>query len=276
MRKSSFIAALIFVAIAARDGAAQPLQGAKPKPDATPATISANAAADLKSGDFTKMRAALDEIRMAGKGPGARFSPEISELLQKGLPLSLTEAAIDTLGDLESESASATIAPYARHRNVKIRQASMRALGKTKGKAASTALRGGLSDSDPGVRGLAANALGAIKAKEAVGDLFVALDHRVNEAAAAIGLLCSPDECEKLAAQVKKYPFDVVTSGLDQALFRTDISDDTKIRIVGQVRELGTQEANKFLVDIFKRMEKASERLKQALGQAVQATGGGR
>lgn len=273
--KISRIAPLaLAAALAASTAGAQ----GKPKtPDAAPAapavTVPATAAADLKSGDPMKVRAALDEVRMAGKN-GAKLAPQIAELLQKGLTRELTEAAIETLGDTEAEAASAAIAPYARHRNLKVRQASVKALAKTKGPAAIKALRGALSDSDPMVRGFSANALGALKAKDAVGDLFVALDHRVNEAAAALGQLCGADDCEKLATRLGKVPFDVVTGGLDQVLFRQDLPEDAKIKTIGKVRELGTGEANKFLKDVQKRMQGASPRLKQSIDQAIQATGG--
>lgn len=271
----TFIAALGL----ALHGSAAVAQGKKP--DAAPApapapTVSANAAADLKSGDFGKIRAALDEIRLAGKVNGARYAPQIADLLAKGLTAQLTEAALDTLGDLESEQTSTTIAPYAHHRMPKIRQSAVRALAKTKGKAAIATLRLSLSDSDPMVRGLAATALGNLKAKDATADLFNALDHRVGEAAASVGMVCGADECEKLASRVGKLPFDVITSGLDQTLFRTDLPEDSKIKIIGRLRELGTPDANKFLRDVSKRMPKeTSPRIKQALDQAVQATGGG-
>jgi HEAT repeat protein len=269
-----------FVLITALGLAAPITAAAQGKTDAAPAapapTVSANAANDLKSGDAGKIRAALDEIRLAGKANGGKYAPQIAELLAKGMTLDLTAAAIDTLGDLESEATSTSIAPYAHHRIAKIRQATIRALAKTKGKAAVTTLRTALSDSDPMVRGLAATSLGSLKAKEAVPDLFNALDHRVNEAAVSVGQLCGPAECENLASRVGKVPFDVVTSGLDQALFRTDLAEDNKIKIIGRLRELGTQEANRFLRDVTKRMVKeASPRLKQALEQAVAATGGG-
>jgi hypothetical protein len=272
MRKFLAFMAALAIAASAPNGMAQTKPAAPPAPAAT---VSANAANDLKSGDVTKIKSALDEIRMAGKTNGGRYAPQIIELLQKGLTLSLLEAAIDTLGDLESEAASTAIAPYARHRSVKVRQASVRALAKTKGKAAVTALRDALSDSDAGVRGLSASALGNLKAKEATPALFLALDHHVNEAAAAIGMMCTPDECDKLALRIGKLPFDVVTSGLEQAVFRSDLPEDAKIKIIGHVRELGTQGANKFLRDVTKRMSSASPRIKQALEQAVAATGGG-
>ena len=116
-----------------------------------------------------------------------------------------------------------------------------------------------------------------MKAKEAVGDLFVALDHKVEEAAASIGQLCEPNDCERLAGKLGNVPFDVMTGGLDQVLLRgtKDVDDETKIKIVGRIRELGTAEANQFLKDVqIKWPAKTSPRVKQAIDQAVIATSG--
>ena len=114
-----------------------------------------------------------------------------------------------------------------------------------------------------------------MKAKDAVGDLFVALDHKVPEAAASIGQLCAGDECDRLAGKLGSVSFDVVTGGLDQMLFRppADVSDDMKIKVVGRLRELGTAESNRFLRDVqAKWPAKWSARVKQAIDQAVLAT----
>ncbi len=245
-------------------------------PTAPQVKVSPTAAADLKSTDQAKIRAALDEIRLAGKAGGGAFVTPIVDLLHTGLTPELAQAALDTLGDLEAESASPTIAEYTQHRNLRVRQAATKALVKTKGPAAVRALQHALSDQDGMVRGVAANGLGQLKAKGAVADLFLALDHRVNEASASIGMVCSAQECEQLSTRIGKIPFDVVTSGIEQALFRSDVPDDTKIKLVGRIRELGTQEANKFLKETFKKWPPSgSARVKQALDQAVQATGGG-
>jgi hypothetical protein len=134
-----------------------------------------------------------------------------------------------------------------------------------------------MSDDDAMVRGIAATGLGSLKAKEAVGDLFVALDHRVSEAAASIGELCAPAECDELAGKLGKLPFDVVTGGLDQVLFRppSEVDDDQKVKMIGRVRELGTAEANRFLKDVQKRWPASwSPRVKQAIDQGVLATSG--
>lgn len=245
-----------------------------PSPKPAPAALMATTVADLKSNDASKLRAALDDVRMGGKA-NAHLAPTIADLLQRGLPLSLTEAAVTTLGDLENEAGSTVLASYAQHRSLKVRQAAVRSLIKTKGAVAIRALRRGLSDPDPMIRGVAANGLGVLKAKDALLDLSVALDHGINEAAISIGVLCGPAECDALSGRLGKLPFDVVSGGLDQALFRADLAEDSKIKIIGKMRELGTAEANKYLRDAQKRAGSLSPRLKQAIDQAVSATPGG-
>jgi HEAT repeat protein len=247
------------------------------KPAAPPPADVKPILAKLK-GDEGQIKSGLDDARLAGP-PAAAAAPAIAEVLARGLSLPLTQAAVETLGDLESEAASATLAQYTTHRNSKVRRAAVKALLRTKGPAASAALRRALSDGDPVVRGTAASGLGSLKAKDVVPDLFTALDHRVNEAAASIGQLCSMEQCEALAQKLGKLPFDVVTGGLDQVLFRpaADINDDAKVKIIGRLREQGTLEGNKFLKDVQKRGVAAgwSPRVKQAVEQAVLATAGG-
>lgn len=272
----AFPAAALLVALALSSSAA-PAQGKTKTPadaarSGTP--LPRDAVKRLKSGDAAQVKAALDDVRMSAKD-GAAAVPAIADLLKQGLGPALTQAAIETLGDTESEGASETLSWYARHRDLTLRRAAVTALAKTRGAPATKALRGALSDPDPGVRGLAATGLGSLKAKDAVPDLFVALDHKVAEAAASIGQLCAGPECDKLAAKLGSVPFDVVTSGLDQVLFRAaaDVDDDLKVKIVGRVRELGTAEANRFLRDVQGKWPPTwSKRVKQSIDQAVLAT----
>lgn len=232
----------------------------------------------LLSGNEGKIQEALDDVRMVGPRASAAV-PTLSDVLGRGLSPALTLAAIETLGDVESEAGSRVLSQYATHRDVKFRRAAVKALLRTKGAVAGEALTHALSDSDAVVRGTAASGLGSLKIKSAVDELFVALDHRVNEAAASIGQLCSGAQCDKLLDKLGKLPFDVVTTGLEQMLFRptVEMSDDAKVKVIGNVRELGTIEANKFLRDVQKRASSAgmSPRVRQAVDQAVLATSGG-
>jgi HEAT repeat protein len=233
--------------------------------------------AKLKSGNETQLRQGLDELRKAGPNAAAA-APAVADLLARGLGETTTVQAIATLADLESAEGSPVLAQYSTHRTISIRRGAVKALARTRGPSATSALRRALSDPDDQVRGAAASGLGAIKARDAVPDLFVALDHKVNEAAAAIGQICSPEQCDQLAAKLGKLPFDVVTSGLDQVLFRptAEVSDETKIKVLGRLREIGTMESNKFLKDVQGRLPKnTSPRVKQAVDGAVKATSGG-
>jgi HEAT repeat protein len=230
----------------------------------------------LKSGDPGQIKSALDDVRISAKA-GAPAVPAIVDLLKEGLPPPITEAALETLGEVGSDAGAEVLGWYAHQRNVELRRAAVGSLGKVRGALAVKALRAALSDPDETVRGVSATALGEMKAKEAVSDLFVALDHKVQEAAASIGQLCEPNECERLAAKLGHVPFDVMTGGIDQVLLRgtKEVDEETKIKIVGLVRELGTAEANQFLKDVqTKWPAKTSPRVKQAIDQAVIATSG--
>jgi HEAT repeat protein len=256
--------------------AASDARRSPPLAAAAAAPVSADVVKRLKSGDDAQTKSALDDVRVSGRAGAAAVST-IVDLLERGLSPDLTRAAIDTLGDTESEAATVALTWYARHRNVALRRAAVQALSRTRGAAAIKALRLDLSDPDAEVRGLSATGLGAMKAKDAIGDLFVALDHRVSEASGAIGQICVNSECEKLAAKLGSVPLSVVTTGLDHALLRTmpDVSDDTKVKIVGRVRELGTAEANRFLREVQTKSKKnGSPRVRLAIDQAVLATSG--
>jgi HEAT repeat protein len=256
---------------------AQPNKAQAGKPVAAPVVPLSKAALDkLRAPDANDIKVGLDEARLSGKGAVAA-APVIVELLQKGLAYGLTENALDTLGDIEWEGASPTVAWYARHRKVEIRRSAVKALVRTKGALAVKTLRAALSDEDARVRGFAATGLGSLHAKEAVADLFSALDHKVNEAAVSIGQLCTPAECEALEGRLGRIPFDVVTSGLDQVLFRPpgEVNDEAKIKVIGRIRELGTGEANRYLKDVQARWPQTwSPRVKGAIDQGIQATSG--
>ena len=94
----------------------------------------------LAAGTTAQIRAGLDEVRTAGT-QGAPAAPANAEVLSKGLSLDLTMAAIETLGDTESEQGSAAIVPYTTHRNVKVRRAAVKSLTRTKGNVAAAAFK---------------------------------------------------------------------------------------------------------------------------------------
>ncbi|HWL86031.1 MAG TPA: HEAT repeat domain-containing protein [Polyangiaceae bacterium] len=269
-------AAVVAVSVASAASGADPASSTPKLPTAPVVRkpLPAGTAEKLKSGDPERIAAALDDVRLAGKG-AARLTGEITGLLDRGLTASLAEAALAALAEVEAPVSTPSIVSYLSHRDAKVRTAAAKALARTKGTAAVVALRRALSDSEPGVRGAAASGLGALRAREAVGDLAVALDHRVVEAAEPIGQLCNADECNDFLGRLGRLPFDLMESGLEPILFRpnAEVSEDTKANVIGRVRELKTNEAHKFLQEIQKRWPAgASPRLKTLVDQAVTAT----
>jgi hypothetical protein len=241
------------------------------KPKAPPFDV-AGTTVELASGDEARVTAALGRAKSAGKAAGG-VAPVVEKMLARGLTTSLARAAIATVAELGQSTSVAAVLPYARHRDVEVRRAASAALARLGGAAAITALRAALSDGDARVRGTAASGLGALGARDAVPDLEAALDRKVFEAAAALGQLCAGAACDAFEARLGKTPFDVMTGGFDAILFRTDIKDDHKIKLVNQVRDVGTGEANKYLRDVQSRWSGAPA-VKAALDAAVSATRG--
>jgi HEAT repeat protein len=263
----------VAVSLSARDARSAPAtpKGGKGEPGEV-VTLSASSLAALKSDDPAVVRTGLDDVRLAGT-KGAAAVPQIVELLHTGLPYPLAEAAINALADIESPEAQAFV-PYVSHRDPKVRRAAVRALSKATAPAsvplAVSQLERALSDPDSNVRATAALGLGALRARASVPDLFLALDHHVYEAAASIGQLCGA-----LMGRLGKVPFDVLTTGVDQILFRpvAEVSDDVKVSIIEKVRDVGTGDANKFLRGVQGRWPKhGSVRVKREIDAAVLAT----
>jgi HEAT repeat protein len=254
-------------------------EGGKAKAGKPAVTVNVAALTErLKSSDSAEVEKALGEAKAAGKG-AMPLAPAVEDLLRRGTSPAMALLALGVLADIGGPGSTASIQPYLHHRSPELRKKALTTLVKTGGPTAIRSLRDALSDSDPGVRGIAASGLGTLKGRDAMADLFLALDHQVTEAAASIGQLCTAEECDKFSAKTGTFGLDVMTSGFDQILFRptTEISDDQKIRIVERVRELGTQEANKYLRDLQSRWPAGtSPKVKLAIDQGVIATAGSR
>jgi HEAT repeat protein len=230
----------------------------------------------LKSSDPAEIQAALAQAKAAGKG-ARPLAPAIEELLRRGAQAEVAGLALQALGEVGTEASAPAMVPYARHRNPDLRKKALAALARTGGTDAAATLRAALSDPDRGVRGVAASGLGPLHAKDAVSDLFTALDHDIGEAAASLGQLCGPAECDRLMEKLSTLGLDVMTGAFDAILFRpaAEVPDETKIHVVERVRDLRTEEANKYLRDVATRWPAGdSGRVRQALDQAIRATQG--
>ena len=200
----------------------------------------------LESGDEARVLSALGEIEGSQDG---RAAPLVEALLLRGASEKLLLRAIAVAGALGKTSSSGAVAPYAKHRSPGVRRAAARSLAHTKGNVAVAALREALRGNDAALRGTAADGLGSLGAREAVPDLFVVLPKEVPEAAAAIGVLCSQDECKRFVGLLGKLPFDVMESGFLPLLLRvgSDVPSTVKLHLIEQLRRFATQKASALL-----------------------------
>lgn len=270
------VAALIAQCLSAGNAQAgdKPAAGAKDSKSAGGADTN-QLQAELQSGEEHRILEALTTI---AEQRNADHAPLVAGVLERGSTSKVLLLALDTAGRLKVQTLGDRVAPYIRHRNGEVRRAAVRALVKTQGPHAAAALRQALRSADPFVRNTAASGLGSLGAKDAVEDLFKALANNVAEAAASIGQLCDAASCEKLAALLGKAPFDIVTGGLEQALFRpsAEVPDTTKIKIVVRLREVGTNESRRYLTDVRSRWPAdGSVAVRQALDSAVKGVAGG-
>ncbi|MFO0677776.1 MAG: HEAT repeat domain-containing protein [Polyangiaceae bacterium] len=251
--------------------AAKPSAAGKGAADLAP-SVPADVAERLESGDPAKVLSALDDVRLAGDvratgKAGAAAVKAVIDALDRGLPPRIAVSALDTLAEIANTTGGDAIAPYGMHRSKEVRVAAVRALAFAKSTQATRVLRRALADSDAAVRAAAATSVGAAKVKDAMPELVLALDHRVNDAAVAIGQVCTDTNCDVLLGRLGRLPFDVVTSGLAEALLRPASKSATTPRsLVNKVASLNTNEARLFLKDVAKKSPPgASAKLKAAL-----------
>ena len=229
---------------------------------------------EVESGDPSRILAALKTVETSKDPAGA---PVVVAVLNRGANTEVLVASFDAAAKIKAEATSQAIAPYLRHRIPDVRRGAVGALLKSGGPEAAKALTRALRSRDPVVRGIAATGLGTLGAHESLEDLFKAFTRDVNEAAASIGLLCTPEECDRFVAFAGKKPFDVMVSGYDQILFRApkDIPDEHKLRLVGRLREQGTTQVAQYLADVADRWPKEWDpKVKAAIESAARSSGG--
>ncbi|HEX6275241.1 MAG TPA: HEAT repeat domain-containing protein [Polyangiaceae bacterium] len=232
-------------------------KAAKP-PAASPKLDLARLKRALETGNESEKLAALGELAQAPKPSAAAAAALVDEVLVRGASAAVLEKALEVAGKLAEPASSAAVVPYVRHRNPALRHAAASTLAATGGPVAVAALRGILRGSDPGLRRKAASALATLRAAESVPDLFAVLGKDVPEAAAAIGVLCKPNECQKLVDLLGKLPFDVMQSGLEPMILRpeSEIPEVFKLDLLERLRKLQTREVSVFLRTVLARFPK--------------------
>jgi HEAT repeat protein len=231
--------------------------------------------ADLESAQEPRMLAALATISSAGAA-GVPAAPYVEAVLLRGASQTVLERALVVAGELGQASSSAAIAPYLRHRAAALRRAAAEALTRTGGKPAIAALRLGLRGRDAEVRAACARGLGELGAHEAVDDLFRALQHKVTAAAASIGMLCAPAQCDRFTALLERQPLEAMLDGMERILLRPgeQVPDEQKLGVVAALLELGSPRVGHFLRQVSDRFPPdGSPAVKEALFEAAEMLG---
>jgi HEAT repeat protein len=284
--------------LAHAQAAPQKPAAASGKATAKPAAVKLDLPALRKTLETGNEQAVLGVLAQlaAAKAQAAVTAPLVNELLVRGSSATTVVRALEVAGELAQRSSSAPVVSYLRHRSPVLRRAAAQALGTTGGSEAVAGLRAALHDRDSSVRRIAAGSLGMLRAREAVSDLFAVVwkppapcdcaqgdkvclarcdqsGGTMPEAAAAIGLMCAPEECKKLVDLVGKLPFGLVQSGLLPLLLRpeSEVTESAKLDVIEHLRRLQTPEARRFLETVRARYpEKGSAHVRHGLSEAIE------
>ncbi len=220
--------------------------------------------AALSSTNAAEVRGGLEQLGLLGS---ARAVGPIGDRIRRGLPADLLGVAVDTLMILGRPEAGPVLFELMNHRRADIRARAVLAIVACRPRGAERMLVEGLSDTDPAVRGAAAQGLGAIGARGSVDALFHAMERRVPEAAMAIAQVARAGDVGRFLETLGHVPFDGVTAALSEMLHRADLAAGAKLSIIHRLTELATPEVRQFLEDL---VANADENVPQNVLRAAQ------
>jgi HEAT repeat protein len=218
----------------------------------------------LESANADEVREAIDLLTVIDR---PEVVPPLAALLRSGQPDAITDRTIEALGGLAQASAVDVLVEFTHHRREGARRRAYQSLASIQDPRVPRLLEIGLRDSDRGVRGAAALALGDIGARGSVDTLFIAFDRGVIEAAIAIGKLGDPAAVNKFSESIGRRPLSVMLSGFEQFVRRRDITDEVKLQIVQRLGEIAGPLVKTFLRDY---LGTFSERDRSGLKRAVE------
>lgn len=201
-------------------------------------------ASDLDGAEAERVHAAIEALA-ASRHPYAVDA--LAAFLRRGQPDALADHALAALGVMRLPRALGVLADFAHHRRAEARRQAYRSIARVDDPAASDVLARGLRDSDSGVRGVCAEALGERHAVETLDLLFLALDRRVPEAAVAIGRIGDARSVARLHDELGRQPIAVVLSADEAFLRRADLDERVKLDIVGRLGEVAVPAVKAFL-----------------------------
>jgi hypothetical protein len=220
----------------------------------------------LSSANPDEVREAIDLLSVIDR---PEVVPHLATLLRSGQPDPITDRALEALGGLAHPSGIDVLTEFTHHRRSGARLRAYRALAAIRDNRIPELLSRGLRDSDRGVRGAAALALGDIGARGTLDILFTAFERGVVEAAIAIGKLGDAQSVTRFTEYLTRQPLAIMLTGYDQYLRRNEIPERIKLNIVAQLGEISGPMVKRFLQDYARTF---SERDRSNLRREVEAT----
>jgi len=238
----------------------------------------------VRSGDDPL--AAIDALSAQ---PSRAATDALSALLFEGLPDASTDRILERFGERARPTALEALEQMARHRRPEARARALRAIAAVGAHdlkldaRTSELLAAALRDSDPGVRGAAATALGARyerldsasgrgKSSLPASDgelrrvLLRAVARGVPEAARAAGFATLEAELAELHASLVGLPLSAALDAYDAALARKTLSEVAKLDVIARLGEIATPATKTFLASVIAaRRFPAASRIQRAL-----------
>lgn len=267
MRTMPFGRALLTCAVVLGGAATLHAQTSPRRPKSRPQASLEEIAVTLSASTEDEVRSALE---LAATLPAREVMPLLEERVRAGLPVVLLDVALDTLLLLGDPSSSPLLVDLAQHRRPAIRARALETLARLRAPGALSVLRRGLGDLEPEVQKAAAQGLGELGAHDGFEPLARAFELGVEGAGAALGRVASSADVPRLSEYVASRSPETVAPVIEALLARREIAEAEKLRLVEQLRALGTEEAQHELAGLLTRLPRdASPALRRALTQAA-------
>ncbi|HVK78272.1 MAG TPA: hypothetical protein VM734_33435 [Kofleriaceae bacterium] len=247
MRVYRLILAALLAApvVASAQPASRPAPG-RVAPPAKPKKVDVDKArAALLGADAAKAAQAATEL---GGSKDAAAHAALLDALATGLHPDVAAAALAALAAAPAKDDVATVRPYARHRNGRVRAAAVRALAAHDGTGAD--VLAALRDQDVDVRAAAAEAAARGKVKGATEPLLALFDKGELAAGLALGSVADADLARVIAEHLGTPPDGVMAQTLGVILKRPEFGPEpARVQVVRTLAKLAGPEAITVLGD---------------------------
>ena len=224
--------------------------------------------AGLESGNAEEVRGAIEELSLTGSPEAAAA---IRARLERGLPLALTESAIDALVMLEDRDSLDLLVRLTRHRDASVRKRALEAssiLG-TSERVEPILLRA-LEERDPAVRRVALGGLKRLATTRSLPILERALEKREFGAAEIIAKVGEEEQVRPLIGLLGRVPFEDLRGAFETILKRAELGERLRLDALSALVELATPEVKYFLEDLAPTLPGgARDRVRRAVSDAA-------